>query len=70
MPKQRNVEVNMHSVISLLDALIKIEALAAAAGYLASNGDEGEAKDRLLEAIEITAKEAQNGNKGAGHVEA
>ncbi|QXN62806.1 hypothetical protein [Serratia fonticola] len=60
----------MHSIISLLDALIKIEALAAAAGYLAPNGDEGEAKHRLLEIIEVTAKEAQVGNKGGGHVEA
>jgi len=59
----------MHSIISLLDALIKIEALAAAAGYLAPNGDEGEVKHRLLEVIEVTAKEAQDGNKGAGYVE-
>ncbi|WP_199062124.1 hypothetical protein [Serratia sp. ASV30] len=59
----------MHSILSLLDALIKIEALAAAAGHLAPSGDEGEVKHRLLEVIEITAKEAQDGNKGAGYVE-
>jgi hypothetical protein len=58
----------MHSILSLLDALIKIEALAAAAAHLAPNDDEGEIKHRLLEVIEITAKEAQDGNKGAGHV--
>lgn len=53
--------MNNPSYLNALDALMKIEALANAAGFLFGNEKEKQLKEELIGIIEYVSREAQGG---------
>ncbi|MBD8129159.1 hypothetical protein IFU37_014935 [Pantoea agglomerans] len=54
--------MNNSDYLAALDALMKIEALANATGFLGGNEKEKQLKEELIATIEDVAREAQGGH--------